>query len=118
MSQSKIAIITVMELLILLTLHLIAMNEYWYIRYPLFDLVTHTLGGVGIALTALYVFKNPKYIIPLSIIGGIAWELFEVYFDITGWPIHSFQYKFDTAKDLIMDTLGAVCVWLIVRKIK
>ncbi|HEY4478424.1 MAG TPA: hypothetical protein VI775_01120, partial [Candidatus Paceibacterota bacterium] len=70
------------------------------------------------AMAILWITKNPRYTIPLTIIAGIIWEIFEVYYNITGWPIGSMNYKLDTLKDLIMDTIGAVTVWFIFKNKK
>ena len=118
MQTLRLAAVTIGLLTLLLILHVYGMSGHWYLYFPYFDLITHFLGGVGIALSALYVMKNPKHIILISIIAGIVWEIFEVYYDITGWPISSINYQIDTAIDIVMDTLGAVAVWLIVRKNK
>ncbi|MEK7463847.1 MAG: hypothetical protein AAB610_01860 [Patescibacteria group bacterium] len=118
MHDSKLAVTTLALLLLLLGLHTYGMAQHWYLYYPFFDLITHFLGGVGIALSVFYVFKNPKHIIAVAIVAGIVWEIFEVYFDIMGWPISSKAYKIDTAVDLFMDTLGAVSVWLVAKNKK
>lgn len=115
MHNSKLALATLALLLLLLGLHMYGMALHWYLYFPFFDLITHFLGGAGIALSVLYVVKNPKHIITIAVIAGIAWEVFEVYFDIMGWPVSSRAYKIDTAVDIVMDTLGAVSVWLVAK---
>ncbi len=107
---------TIIVFIVLFFLHKYGISEYWYIYFPYLDIVNHFLGGVGIAMTILWLSKNTKYIIIFTIIAGIIWEVFEVYFDITGWPVSSIDYKLDTVKDLIMDTYGAIAVWLIAKK--
>ena len=93
-----------------------AIEYYWYVAFPPLDIFIHFLGGDCIALSVLYVFKENKYIIPLTIVAGICWEIFEVYFGIAGHPFGTYLYNIDTVKDLIMDTLGAVAVYYINRK--
>lgn len=102
-------------LFILLTLHLYGMQNHLYLSYWYYDLITHFIGGAGIALSVLYIVKNPKNIISITIIAGMLWEVFEVYYNITGWPTTSPQYRIDTSIDLIMDTLGAVVVWIWIK---
>ncbi len=84
----------------------------------------HFLGGVGLAMSfyCIVVFFNIKsienrlwQIIILTIIAGIIWELFEIKYDLLGSPLGTTKYNIDTIKDLIMDTLGAVVVWLIIK---
>ena len=115
MRKPALAITTLAMLLLLLWLHIRGMSGHWYLYFPFFDLITHFLGGVGIALSAFYVLKSPKHIILITVIAGVAWELFEVYFDIMGWPVSTRAYKIDTAVDIAMDTFGALIVWLAVK---
>lgn len=105
----------ILVLSLVLYLHLNGMYEHWYVNYDFFDLLVHFLGGVGITLSAFYILKNTKYVILITIIAGILWEIFEVYFDITGWPLHTWAYKLDTLKDLLVDTLGAISVWITIK---
>ena len=118
MNQWKLAVMTIFSLALLLFLHMKGMYGHWYLNFFFFDLITHFLGGVGIALSVLYVLKNPKYIIPLTFFAGVIWELFEVYYDLTGYPIVSLSYKLDTVKDIAMDILGAFTVWLVFKNKK
>lgn len=115
MYRPKLAIFTLILLAIFLYIHLEAMAFHWYLRFPSLDLITHFMGGVVIALSTFYVLRKTKHIVLISILGGIAWEIFEVYFEITGWPIHSLDYKIDTFIDMIMDTLGALSVWYFLK---
>jgi hypothetical protein len=118
MRSKKIAVLTLLLLIILLGMHLIAMKEYWYIKYSSIDLPLHFLGGVCLALSTLYIFKNPKYIILSTFILGIFWEIFEVYYDITGWPFGTRNYNMDTGVDLLMDVLGSIFVFLVYKSFK
>ena len=108
----KIPLITLFSLVLLYVLHVSAIDDYWYLYYPYFDIPMHILGGVCLALSAFFILKDSKHIIILTIIGGISWEIFEVYFNIAGYPVSSILYKMDTAKDIANDTLGAVLVWV------
>lgn len=114
-SKSKLPAITIALSLLLFVLHSKAIDGYWYLKIPFYDLITHFLGGVCIALSALYVLKNPRYIIPITIIVGLAWEVFEVYYGISGWPLHTLNYWVDSVKDMFVDTLGALVVYIIYR---
>ena len=118
MRNSRLAVATLFFLLLLLVLHVQGMAEHLYLNYWFYDFITHFLGGACIALSFSYIAKNPKHAIWAAVIGGIIWEIFEVYFDIMGWPISSRAYKIDTAIDLVMDTLGAAAVWVIIRNKK
>ncbi len=113
MRNKKLAAFTIALLLVILFLHVYAIKGHWYIQYPFLDIILHFLGGAGLALSVLYISKKTNYIIFSTVILGIIWELFEVYFDITGWPISSRGYRVDTSIDVLMDTLGATVVWFI-----
>ena len=106
---------TILVLSILFLLHKYGMDGDWYLHYPYLDIINHILGGIGIAMALLFVLKNPKYIILLTFIAGVAWELFEIYYDISGWRVGTLQYNIDTIKDLLNDTLGSIIVWLIAK---
>lgn len=94
----------------------LAVAHHWYVAFPPFDTFMHFLGGLCIALSIQYVIKKPTYIIPLTFLVGIGWEVLELYFDIAGHPFGTLRYNINSTKDLIMDTLGAVLVYFIVRK--
>jgi len=116
MKRYILAFITLSALSLLLIMHLYGMAGHLYLNYWFYDLITHFLAGAGIALSVFYIIKNPpRHIILITFIAGIAWELFEIYFDITGWPISSMEYRIDTLIDLAMDTLGALIVWWVIR---
>ena len=118
MNNLKLASLTLLALLSLLVLHIYGMSRHLYLNIWYYDVIMHLLGGVGIALATLYVLKNPKYIIIATFVMGIVWELFEVYFNLTGYVVGTMPYTIDTTKDLIMDTLGAFFVWYVVRRDK
>lgn len=111
MNRNKLALFTLLVLLVTLKLHLLGMYDHLYLKFWYYDIIVHILGGIGIALSTLYILKNPKYIFISTIICGILWELFEAYFGISGSPVGSSAYIIDTTKDLIDDMLGALIVW-------
>jgi peptidoglycan/LPS O-acetylase OafA/YrhL len=109
----RLPIITLILLVLLLIMQVLAIEYYWYVAFPPLDLFMHFLGGVCIALSVLYVLKKPKHIILFTILGGIAWEVIEVYGDISGYHFGTYEYYFDTIKDIVVDTLGGVLVYFI-----
>lgn len=124
MNHLKIASVTLFFLIVLLLLHVYGMANNLYVTYWFYDIILHFLGGTCIALSAFCVseffeikfLKNNIWnIIIVTIIAGVAWELFEVYYDIAGSPVETLAYKLDTAKDLVMDTLGALAVWAFIK---
>jgi len=48
-----------------------------------------------------------------ALIIGVAWELFEYFTGLT-FVVYG-NYVFDTAKDFLMDGLGALAIYLAVR---
>lgn len=116
MHNLKFPALVLFILITLLFLHVYGMENHLYLKYWFYDLLTHFLGGVSIAVSAFYILKRTKHIIAIAIIAGVIWEIFEVYYDITGWPIESTRYILDTFIDIVMDTLGAVVAWFFVKE--
>lgn len=96
-----------------------------YIGMKYFDSVLHLLAGVGLgfffdALTLSIGSRrwHTRWGIVLIVFGGgIAWEIFEAYFNITGFKLWTTMYYLDTAKDLLLDTVGAwVAVHIVTHK--
>ena len=96
-----------------------------HIDLRFFDVVLHLLGGLGLGffLAGLSTsfsqlgFRKRSYIIFGVFLLGIAWELFEIYYDIAGYHLWTNPYYIDTAKDLIMDTIsGTIVAYLIIKK--
>ncbi|MEK7501761.1 MAG: hypothetical protein AAB777_02665 [Patescibacteria group bacterium] len=113
-------------LCIVLVMDIIGLNGL-YVSFPPYDIFMHILGGIGIglALCAAVRLHGSKIIhkYRVIIIGvlfvGIIWELFEMYYDITGEPLWSTPYYIDTAKDLIDDIIGGgIAVYLCLRNLK
>jgi hypothetical protein len=109
-------------LVVVASLHILALEFFLYWLYPLFDVFMHFLGGVFIGLSSLWLFfesgyiklnkssKNVIIVVGVSIFFvGIGWEIFEIF---AGIPIEE-NFKLDTAVDLIMDVLGAFIAYFI-----
>ena len=100
------------------------MEENLYIRFWFYDIILHILGGVGIAMSiyCFAIFSNIEWIkdnliwiVIGTLLAGLTWELFEIYFNITGSKLWSRPYYIDTIKDLINDTIGAFFVYSILK---
>jgi len=121
MNKIKVLLISISSAILLLVLHLWGMESELYVKYWFYDIILHILGGVSIALaiyTVADVFniatlKKFYVLVSLTFIAGIAWEVFEVYFDITGFHIGTREYNVDTFKDVVNDTIGAIAVGVI-----
>ena len=97
-----------------------------YVEYGWYDIMMHILGGMGIALSVIAflplfkrfwmaIIKKPvrnsrRFVVGIVIFVGIVWELFEIYFNITSYPLWTKMYYLDTLKDLVDDTIGALVV--------
>ena len=85
---------------------------------PLYDVFMHLLAGAAISLTILAVLWSLRvdtaHIARNILIGvflaGIAWELFEITYNIAGYQLWTLPYYVDTLKDLLDDILGGVIV--------
>jgi hypothetical protein len=87
-----------------------------------FDILLHFLAGGVVAmawiLTGDFVRgetqgdKNRIILIAIfsALVIGILWEIYELYFDITGVDeiSHGMSYVVDTAKDIVMDLSGGL----------
>jgi hypothetical protein len=96
-----------------------------YVAYSWYDIMMHVLGGVGIALFVAALIKlhgqnivhKRLFIIAAVFIVGLGWELFEIYYQLTGYPLWSKMHYIDSIKDLIDDTIGAIIVsYIVIRK--
>ncbi len=112
-------------LAIVLVAHLLGLTGL-YVTFFWYDIMMHILGGVGIGLFVTAIIKlhgreiinKHRVIICSVIIVGMGWELFEIYFRLTGYPLWSKMYYIDTVKDLIDDTIGALVVVYLINMSK
>lgn len=100
-------------------LHVLAVELFLYWIYPWFDLLTHFLGGALVSIGVFwFVFESPYVLLekrPITIVLalsaaivviGVAWEVFEF---LTGVTRGEDSFVRDTAADLVMDSIGALC---------
>jgi len=86
----------------------------WYMEYWWYDIFMHMMGGLAIgllwaAIATLFGISSRNmwiYIIYGTLAIGLAWEIFEVYFHLTGYPIGSRLYYIDTLIDILNDIIG------------
>lgn len=90
-----------------------AIAHFLYWRYPWFDVPMHLLGGVVVAVTLVAVLPRLQKLAFLAALAAVfvGWEVFEYAFGI---PRES-NYVFDTALDLLNDSIGASMVYLFAR---
>jgi hypothetical protein len=91
-------------------------NSFFWI-YSWYDILLHLLGGVVMGLWAAAVAAR-MHLTPLralllvlfiGVIGGVAWELFEIAFNM----IKADNYWLDTFADLGNDIVGGLVAWLL-----
>jgi hypothetical protein len=88
---------------------------YWTVWWM--DMLVHTLGGVWVALTVLWLmslrkeihfnFKTGVMVLWGVIIVGILWEVFELATGVTSFA-DGMVYVLDTVSDMIMDIIGGI----------
>ena len=103
-----------------------------HISMRYYDSILHFLGGAGIGFflcgfVASYrrrfidsftsLLAQPRAVIIWGVfIAGIVWELFEIVYNITGYPLWSKMYYVDTIKDIILDSFGGFLATLVILK--
>lgn len=98
----------------------------WYIQYWWYDIFMHILGGLAIGLLWISIatlfditIKRKWLIVLFTLIVGLAWEYFEIHFNLTGYPVGTKLYYEDTALDILDDIIGgflAVCIYIRSKK--
>ena len=91
----------------------------FYLHWTLwwFDIVLHFLAGAAVSMALIVIWQNIsnhlefnklKEILMLvlgTLLIGLLWEIFELFFDITSFSDGIFYWR-DTFSDLIMDICG------------
>src|SRR3989344_5789223 len=101
--------------LAILTWFAVAYALYWRIWW--LDIPMHFAGGVWAGLCAAWLLMRRGNSFPLlwclgfALIVGVAWEIFEYSEGIAN--AYYMSYQLDTAKDIVMDLLGAAGGWAI-----
>ena len=112
-------------LLFVLGLELVGIRYEWFQQFFWYDTTLHLLAGASIGLVGSEYVRRmaQKYVTPhewgilvFVLLIGIAWELFEIMTNNTGYVLWTLSYYVDTFKDMIMDVGGAIAALLAVRK--
>jgi hypothetical protein len=93
-------------------------GQHWgiYGSVVWYDIFMHILGGfsIGFSVAAAMELHGGRIgwrrtlILAVVLAAGIAWEIFEAYYDIAGAPFGTHAYWIDTVKDLIDDFIGGL----------
>lgn len=95
---------------ILAGLHLLATEYFLYWRLPWFDILTHFVGGMWVALFAAWLLSmrqivpRLRYSLVSALLFGIVWEIFEMSALIIDFPTDAL----DTVKDLTVVIIGGI----------
>lgn len=101
----------------------------WLVLVPFVDNLLHFLGGFFVALFFIDYFrraliaerslsKDLIIIIGASLLVGVGWEIFEFILSHVSLPnITLFRSGglFDTLKDLVIDSIGAMAMFFVIR---
>ncbi len=127
-------------IIIVLTIHVIAINQDYYYSIPVFDILMHFFGGFAITLLAMAVYgwlakriaiktkKHPQsalstmlfkaiFVIGFVMIVSVAWELYEFLSDqfltdvVEKYGAAQMGIT-DTMNDFVNDFLGAVVAFI------
>jgi hypothetical protein len=107
-------LVTLALSLAVISLHLYALEHFWYWKHRWFDIPMHVLGGatVGAFFIALTDTKRPLAYLGGMFLIGAGWEVMEYTNNITsGEP----GYWFDTLHDILDDAIGAIIAYVIAR---
>jgi hypothetical protein len=86
-----------------------ALQYYWYWQFWWLDIAMHLAGGMIVGLIGAGLGLRRWYVLlPAVVCVGVVWELFEFLIGIT---LSESNIVFDTATDLVMDTLGGVIAY-------
>ena len=99
--------------------HILALRLYLYWQFPWLDTFVHFFGALWVALAVVWMFsflhRNTSFVRVFGIIVAVSigWELFELW---GGIPREA-NFVFDTAVDLISDSLGGIVGFFAARHI-
>lgn len=105
-------------------LHFLAFHFFWYWQYWWYDIVMHGTGGAVLGSMVLWfvlfetspphtAFKRLSAVLAVTLIIGVAWEIFEYVVGITRGEA---GYVIDTLGDLGMDVAGGLLAYLIFNR--
>jgi len=101
--------------IVLLAVHLYALQNYFYWHHRWFDIPMHILGGItiGAFLLAFLSARQARFYFFCMVLVVVGWEVFEYFGHIsTGQP----HYWLDTFKDMIDGLIGAGVSLYIARR--
>lgn len=99
--------------LLLASVHVTALGNFWYWYFPWLDVPVHLLGGLfmGTAVVGVLGRYRPRVFLVVVVAGAIGWELFELAINYT----REINFVFDTSLDLLMDAIGITLSYAVAR---
>ncbi|MDR3558393.1 MAG: hypothetical protein P4L61_02575 [Candidatus Pacebacteria bacterium] len=123
--KNRAYIPAIILLTIALLLHTLGDMFYIYTIVTWYDDPLHFISGLGLGFSFYWLLtmfwkgskgKDIWAIVALVLVAATAWECFEAFFDMAGYPVGSVAYCVDTAKDIINGVLGSVAALIIIRE--
>lgn len=120
--MKKIPSIIIAIFVLICILYSLSVSLYFFWTLWWFDIVLHILGGMWVALIALWytrvrVLSSEKKAFAVALIAsfgiGVLWEVFEY---VTGTTFAHDNYIFDTLSDLAADIAGGGIAFIYARK--
>jgi hypothetical protein len=98
---------------LLASVHVFALDHFWYWYFPWLDVPVHLLGGLfmGTAVIGVLGQYRPRTFLVVVMLGAVGWELFELGINFT----RELNFVFDTALDLLMDAIGITLSYAVAR---
>ena len=118
MFQKRLAIVSLLLIVVLVGLHTAANTFYWYVSISWYDMMMHTLGGVFLAVFAAaffnrFIIRLPRYeviiILLLTVlIIGLGWEFFEYTVQYIVKGSARLANIPDSVSDIVCDMVGGI----------
>ncbi len=117
MRQSTLLYTQFVALLAAAGVHAIALqyNLYWHFAY--FDVITHFLGGIWLALFVEWLasrWESCRRLSPVTVLVAVLLlAVVQEIMAIMGGLVVGNNYWYDTSLDMFMDSIGALAGWSI-----
>ncbi|MBY0328670.1 hypothetical protein K2Q02_01070 [Patescibacteria group bacterium] len=118
MFQKRLASISLLIIVLMITLNTLATMFYWYVSIPWYDMMMHTLGGVFLVVFIAALFT--RRVLRSSHVHSITTVLFVVLIIGLGWEFYEYivQYSIkgsarlasipDSISDMVCDMFGGI----------
>jgi cellobiose-specific phosphotransferase system component IIC len=115
-------------LAIALAMHYAGVHWSLYTIITWYDDPLHFISGLGIGLAFYWVFnefnifgglhgRHVWAIVGFVLAAATAWECFEAFYNLAGYPVGSVAYFVDTAKDIINGIVGSIAALVVIKEV-